>query len=102
MSAFGSGQPSVSTGFFGNNNATYAGFNNEPSSAMSADTPTSATGAPDFGNARLSLRSDADKYGALLPPNYFDILPEAVKTAFQSDKFEWGNVPEWIPPREVR
>jgi len=38
----------------------------------------------------------------MLPDNYMQLLPEAVKAAFESDKFEWGKVPEWIPPKELR
>jgi nucleoporin NUP42 len=43
-----------------------------------------------------------DKYDALLPENYMQLLPQAVKASFESEKFVWGNVPEWIPPKELR
>lgn len=43
-----------------------------------------------------------DKYDELLPPNYMDFLPGPAKEAFESSKFEWGKIPEWIPPIQLR
>lgn len=43
-----------------------------------------------------------DKYDALLPDNYLQILPKQARDAFESKKFEWGQIPEWIPPKELR
>ncbi|KAG8925190.1 hypothetical protein FRC02_009867 [Tulasnella sp. 418] len=38
-----------------------------------------------------------------LPPNYLEVLPQQIKDAFaREDEFEWMNVPEWIPPLEMR
>jgi nucleoporin NUP42 len=31
-----------------------------------------------------------------------EIIPKAVLEVFKAEKFEWGNVPEWIPPVELR
>jgi nucleoporin NUP42 len=38
----------------------------------------------------------------MLPPNYMALLPAAAKAAFEREQFEWGMVPEWVPPRELR
>ena len=35
-----------------------------------------------------------------LPSNYTTILPGLAMEAFKVPKFEWGKVPEWIPPVE--
>ena len=43
-----------------------------------------------------------DKYDAMLPENYMQLLPKAVKEAFEGKTFEWGKIPEWIPPVEMR
>jgi nucleoporin NUP42 len=51
---------------------------------------------------RSPYKPDIDKYDAMLPSNYLQLLPQAVKAAFESKKFTWGNVPEWIPPKELR
>jgi nucleoporin NUP42 len=69
-----------------------------------AITPTDASkpppSAPGFSRSKIQIKPD--RYAALLPPNYMDILPMDVKAAFAAEKFEWGKVPEWIPPKEVR
>jgi nucleoporin NUP42 len=31
-----------------------------------------------------------------------DVLPPSVLEAFKGQKFEWGKVPEWVPPLELR
>lgn len=41
-------------------------------------------------------------YDQQIPPNYKEALPRSVIQAFESQKFEWGDVPEWIPPVENR
>jgi len=41
-------------------------------------------------------------YDALLPPNYAGLLPETVVEAFKNEKFEFGKVPDWVPPVEFR
>lgn len=89
-----------------------------PASTLAASSPMSAfpTGSPfggmakpsstgpDFALAKSRVRPklDGDRFTSLLPPNYSDILPADVKAAFVSEKFEWGKIPEWIPPKEVR
>ncbi|KAI6040414.1 hypothetical protein EDC04DRAFT_1509418 [Pisolithus marmoratus] len=73
-----------------------------PSQTTASGKPSS--GAPDFALAksRIQCKPEADRFLAQLPPNYFDIIPSDVRAAFESDKFEWGKIPEWIPPKEVR
>jgi nucleoporin NUP42 len=41
-------------------------------------------------------------YDQQIPPNYKEALPKSVVQAFESQKFEWGDIPEWVPPVEVR
>ncbi|TFY53223.1 hypothetical protein EVG20_g10215 [Dentipellis fragilis] len=62
------------------------------------------SGRPDFEAARVTIKAKPglDKYDALLPPNYTQLLPKTVREAFEAPKFEWGNIPEWVPPVEMR
>ncbi|EIW61526.1 uncharacterized protein TRAVEDRAFT_117152, partial [Trametes versicolor FP-101664 SS1] len=93
VSAFG--QPSAPSSFFGQNAAPSV-----PKATVS--------GKPDFtaGRARAhaSYRPGVSKYDDLLPPNYMELLPKAALEAFSadSDRFDWANIPEWIPPKELR
>ncbi|KAI5993582.1 hypothetical protein EDD15DRAFT_2266329 [Pisolithus albus] len=81
-----------------------------PAASLTAPSPATfgvgkpSSGAPDFALAKSSVRCkpESDRFAALLPPNYLDIIPPDVRAAFESDKFEWGKIPEWIPPKEVR
>lgn len=73
------------------------GFGSVPASALKV-----VSGTPDFANARSTYKPGLDKYDALLPPDYMSLLPQKAKEAFQAAKFEWGNVPEWVPPMEMR
>ena len=41
-------------------------------------------------------------YDQQIPSNYKEALPKTVVQAFESQKFEWGDIPEWVPPVEVR
>ena len=61
-------------------------------------------GKPDFEAALAVIRGKPglDKYDALLPENYIDLIPKKAREAFEAKKFEWGNIPEWIPPKELR
>jgi len=61
-----------------------------------------ATNPPSvFGGSGFS-QPPKDPFAPLLPPNYLEILPQTVREAFGKDEFEWGNIPEWIPPVESR
>ncbi|KAG8906138.1 hypothetical protein FRB99_007528 [Tulasnella sp. 403] len=66
----------------------------------SQTTPSSS--APQT-NASSSARLAQDPFSRFLPPNYLQLLPDDVKAAFEKeDEFEWGKIPEWIPPVEMR
>ncbi|KAH7907520.1 hypothetical protein BJ138DRAFT_488074 [Hygrophoropsis aurantiaca] len=99
-SAFGSGPVSAFTA----SNSPVSAFGNpaQSNSIPASSKPSNST--PDFALAktRFRARPDADRYLALLPTNYADIIPADAKAAFQSEKFEWGKIPEWVPPKEVR
>ena len=41
-------------------------------------------------------------YDQQIPPNYKEALPKSVVQAFENQKFEWGDIPEWVPPVEIR
>ena len=41
-------------------------------------------------------------YDEQIPSNYKETLPKSAVQAFESQNFEWGEVPEWVPPIEVR
>ncbi|KAI6034856.1 hypothetical protein F5J12DRAFT_1723 [Pisolithus orientalis] len=81
-----------------------------PAAGLMAPSPTTSgtgkpsSGTPDFALAksRVHCKPESDRFLPLLPPNYFDIIPPEVRAAFESDRFEWGKIPEWIPPKEVR
>jgi len=60
------------------------------------------SGPPDFQNAPSKYKPGANKYDALLPDNYIDLLPASAREAFEAKSFEWGKVPEWIPPLNLR
>jgi nucleoporin NUP42 len=70
-----------------------------PSAVTSSMTTNNAS---IFVNARVTVKPGADKHDALLPPTYLQILPKAVKEAFEATSFTWNNIPEWIPPIELR
>lgn len=56
----------------------------------------------DFANAKYNYRPGLIPHDTKLPPNYTALLPEATLAAFKAMSFEWGKVPVWIPPVEVR
>ncbi|KAI0000052.1 hypothetical protein BJV77DRAFT_976087 [Russula vinacea] len=49
--------------------------------------------APDFANAKSTYRPGLDPYDTLLPPDYSSIA---------APRFSWDNVPDWIPPMDMR
>jgi nucleoporin NUP42 len=55
-----------------------------------------------FPNLSQAYQPGLDKYDALLPDNYLQILPKTAREAFENKKFVWGKIPEWIPPKELR
>jgi nucleoporin NUP42 len=58
--------------------------------------------ALDFDNAVYNYRPGLAPQDSRLPPNYTQLLPEAAMAAFKAAKFEWGKVPQFVPPVEVR
>lgn len=102
VSAFG--QPSS---VFGTAPAQQSAFG-QATSPVSQGGPTSApkshakSTAPDFANAKSTYRPGSDPYDSLLPANYSSLLPDNVRTAFAASRFSWDNVPDWIPPLDMR
>ena len=100
-SPFGA-QPTVSA--FSNSNAfqpsAFSAFGSTQNQSTKSDPPKS--GPPDFQNAPSKYKPGVCRYDEALPPNYLEILPADVKAAFEAPKFEWGKVPEWIPPVSLR
>jgi nucleoporin NUP42 len=47
-------------------------------------------------------QTGVNPYDANLPKNYLELLPESAKVTFAKDMFECGDIPEWIPPMEMR
>ncbi|KAI9513218.1 hypothetical protein F5148DRAFT_1278954 [Russula earlei] len=64
--------------------------------------PHARSVAPDFANAKSTYKPGRDPYDSLLPANYSSLLPENVRTAFAAPRFSWDNVPDWIPPMDMR
>ncbi|KAI0355454.1 hypothetical protein OH77DRAFT_1403224, partial [Trametes cingulata] len=93
-SAFAPSAPSTTRSFFG-----------QPPPASTAGAKEKS-GKPDFAAARKRAlyKPGATQYDELLPPNYMELLPKTALEAFRAerDAFEWGNIPEWIPPKELR
>jgi nucleoporin NUP42 len=51
---------------------------------------------------KVKAKPGVTPYDSLLPPQYAALLPGSVVDAFKSQKFEFGKVPEWVPPVELR
>ncbi|KAJ8087231.1 hypothetical protein PM082_006061 [Marasmius tenuissimus] len=107
VSAFGNNTSSAPSAF-GSSNTTSAfgsssfggggGFANPPAPQKSTNS------APDF-KAAMAKSYVAGKcpYDAQLPGNYLsEVVPKDVIEVFKAEKFEWGKVPDWIPPLELR
>ncbi|KAF8510727.1 hypothetical protein BU17DRAFT_55166, partial [Hysterangium stoloniferum] len=104
-SASAFGQPSQPTSTFGQTSQPTSVFAApaQPTSSFSSVTkPVSAFGQSAFDHASFSFENSKDLCTMLLPPNYLDIIPKAAKDAFASQEFQWGHVPEWAPPMEMR
>ena len=67
-----------------------------------APKPHATSTAPDFANAKSTYRPGLDPYDSLLPANYTSLLPDDVRAAFAASRFSWDNVPDWIPPLDMR
>jgi len=59
---------------------------------------------PDFARllTKVRVKPGYTPYDSLLGPEYAKMIPQRVVQAFMKDKFEFGQVPDWVPPLEVR
>jgi len=73
-----------------------------PSGPAGGNKPHAKSAAPDFVNAKSTYKPGLNPYDALLPPNYSSLLPDNVRAAFMAPRFSWDNVPDWIPPLDMR
>jgi nucleoporin NUP42 len=108
------GQPTAASAFGRSNSAFGAAVPAQQSAFGQAVSPVSqgsSTGAPkphvestapDFANAKSTYRPGLDPYDTLLPPDYSSLLPDSVREAFAAPRFSWDNVPDWIPPMDMR
>jgi nucleoporin NUP42 len=93
-----------------NSNATLTAFTQPtPSISMEMKTPTTSSSSTlDFTpsnprlNAKGAYKPGSTPYDQQLPVKYGEMLPKKVVEAFRAVKFEWGGVPEWVPPLDVR
>ncbi|KAF8165892.1 hypothetical protein B0H34DRAFT_787201 [Crassisporium funariophilum] len=117
QSAFGNAnaaaQAASGTSAFGNPSAFGDASNSTQSQNLSAFAPTApsismemkssvSSGPPDFAITKSPYKPGSTPYDHQLPPKYAQLLPKSAMEAFQSVKFDWGTVPEWVPPLEVR
>jgi nucleoporin NUP42 len=113
-SVFSSSNNQMSTPFAPQTNqptSAFAPIQAQPPSALStASQPLSAfpsqikpppAGPPDFLNAKSTYRPGLTPYDQL-PDGYINMIPPKAMEAFKSQRFEWGKVPDWIPPKELR
>ena len=73
-----------------------------PDPAHAARRPPAASAAA--ARKKRLYRPGATKYDDLLPPNYAELMPKAALEAFKQDRdtFDWKDIPEWVPPKELR
>ncbi|KDR84254.1 hypothetical protein GALMADRAFT_87139 [Galerina marginata CBS 339.88] len=71
--------------------------------SISMEMKSSVSSGPlDFSIIKGTYKPGSTPYDEQLPPNYMDLLPKSAQEAFQSTRFEWGKVPEFVPPLSVR
>lgn len=110
-SAFG--QPAATTSAFGQQTTHTSPFGAaaQQSTFGQAVSPSKSSAAPsfqtksatlDFSNAKSTYKPGLNPYDALLPANYSSLLPDSVRAAFAAPRFTWDNVPDWIPPLDMR
>jgi nucleoporin NUP42 len=108
ISAFGQPQQTTSAFTSSRSQSQSNAFQQTQPDLPASSTPSiakpapAAKGPPDFLNAPSTFRPGLTPYDSQLPPNYTTILPGLAMEAFKATKFEWGKVPEWIPPVELR
>lgn len=92
--------PSNNNSFGTNPNTTHSHFN---SFGTTATTPTTqSTIPPKSSRTKSVFKPGSTPYDQQIPSNYKESLPKSVVQAFESQNFEWGKVPEWVPPVETR
>lgn len=75
----------------------------QPSSVyVGTKPPPAVAGPPDFVNAKSTYQPGKTPYDSQLPPDYIQKIPARALEAFKSKNFTWGEVPDWIPPLEMR
>ncbi|KIM35004.1 hypothetical protein M413DRAFT_449956, partial [Hebeloma cylindrosporum] len=87
-----------------------------PSMSISMDmkTPTTTSSSSSFSSldftssnplmsakAKNAYKPGSTPYDQQLPERYGEMLPKSVGEAFRAVRFEWGKVPEWVPPLDV-
>ncbi|KAF9516823.1 hypothetical protein BS47DRAFT_1375869 [Hydnum rufescens UP504] len=97
------GQPPPRTSAFGQSSTTtnQSAFG-APSTPSGSAFSAFASQPSAFGNPSSSspVRHDFRLRGS--DGNYAELLPQDAKDAFAAEEFEWGKIPEWIPPLEFR
>lgn len=99
------GQPTTQTSAFGSPMQPHqSAFNQSvsPSGSTIVPKPQAKSAPPDFANVKPTYKPGLDPYDALLPANYSSLLPDDVRAAFAASRFSWDNVPDWIPPLDMR
>jgi nucleoporin NUP42 len=73
-------------------------------STFGTPTATLSTIPPTTKSSRTKsvFKPGSTPYDQQIPSNYKETLPKSVVKAFESQNFEWGEVPEWVPPVEIR
>ncbi|KAG7097553.1 hypothetical protein E1B28_004891 [Marasmius oreades] len=110
VSAFGvAGQAAAPSAFdsssaFGSNTSMSFGSSGGGFGAPPAAPKKSLSSVPDFKSAMSqSYVQGKCPYDSQLPANYLsEVVPKNVIELFKAEKFEWGKVPDWIPPLELR
>ncbi|KAG5644807.1 hypothetical protein DXG03_007629 [Asterophora parasitica] len=87
LSAFPMGSPSTST-------------LSQQAQAQPKQSSAAGTG-PDFSKVKSLYTPGLSAYDQLLPPDYMKLIPATALEAFQDQRFEWGKIPDWIPPLEA-
>ena len=92
-----------------NNNLIRTDSNTTPSpfnSAFGTTTPTTQSTIPPTttkpSRTKSVYKPGSTPYDQQIPSNYKESLPKSVVEAFESQNFEWGKIPECIPPVETR
>lgn len=115
-SAFASSQPSQTSTFarpsafgqsptFGQTNVTSAiakpqdySISTFPSLSTSQQSQSAFRTIPEPAPTSLVM----NPFDQLLPPNYMEMMPNTVREKFEAEEFSLGEIPEWIPPPQLR